>query len=221
MKKLSVFFVLIAGLSNAQPQLSIPYYGSLVDSSSATFPYFIVYDIEIDNIDTAISFTDTLYLEMGIEDPPGFVTPMSITSAGYQIILPLDSVLIDTSYFIVDTSLLKEGNNTVVIWPYANSPSTASTIDSLFINVFIMSVGEMSENNIPISLGPNPASDLLFIHDSQNLITGIKIRALNGAILKTSPPNSMLNLKFLDEGVYLIELETKKGIVTRKLIVAK
>jgi Secretion system C-terminal sorting domain len=219
MKKLILLFSLLTGLANAQPQLSIAGYGSYLDPSFSTFPYFTFFDIEVDNVDSFATFNDTLYLAMGVEDPPGIVTPMSATSAGMQTIPPLDSVILDTTYFAADTSFFKEGNNTVVIWPYAGVWPGIYTKDSLYFTIYITGFSIIEENNIPITIGPNPAADVLCIYDPKNLAIRVTIHSMNGQLMATSTAKGVFDLRLFTNGIYILEMETRKGILTRKLII--
>ena len=68
---------------------------------------------------------------------------------------------------------------------------------------------------------PNPATDLINIKSS-SLIGSIIIYNQTGQIVATEKANdkhSQLNLSQYNPGIYLLRIETEKGVVSKRIIV--
>lgn len=228
MKRLTILFFFVTGLLNAQPQLSITGYSSYTQTSFSTNTYLVFYNVTVANTDSFATFNDSLYIALGVEDPPGTVTFVAACNDSIQIILPLSSIVVDSAYFIADTTLfLKDGNNTVVIWPFALWGSPAVTKDSLYTEVWIEiggSTGTVIEkltDDIPIKIGPNPASQQVFLNDPENILRDVRISSIDGKRMPCMLNKRSVDVSLLPKGVYIIEIETSRGRITRKLIVER
>lgn len=228
MKKLIILFLLVAGLANAQPELSVTGYSTYKQTSFSTYTYLVFYDVVVANTDTFATFNDTLYIALGVEDPPGTVTPIMGCNDSVHVILPLSSTLVDSAYFIVDTTLyLKDGNNTVVIWPYTLWGSTATVKDSLYIEVWINIGGstgtamEKLTDDIPLRIGPNPASQQVFLNDPENILRDVRVISIDGKRMSCAFNKKFLDVSSLPKGIYVVEIETSRGNFTRKLVVER
>jgi hypothetical protein len=83
------------------------------------------------------------------------------------------------------------------------------------------SVNELDQ--VDVSLFPNPANDHLQVQANQ-LIERISITDISGKTIYTVHENShqaLLDLTFLRNGMYLIQIITKQGTLTEKLQVIK
>jgi len=84
-----------------------------------------------------------------------------------------------------------------------------------------ISVPELQQ--FDVSLFPNPANNKLQVHANQ-LIERISIADISGKTVYTSQDNSrnaVLDLSFLNNGMYLIQITTHQGTYTKKLQVIK
>jgi hypothetical protein len=73
------------------------------------------------------------------------------------------------------------------------------------------------------SVSPNPANDFITISNSENvLVNAISITDLNGRVVKqnsfTDVTNVQVNISDLSSGVYMMNITTDKGSVTKKII---
>jgi hypothetical protein len=121
-----------------------------------------------------------------------------------------------TSYSYADTSgapLFRNGVNTVVIWPKAN---TAYTSDSLKIQVFYNAETGIREDGsaIGVMLFPNPSNNELFLiplSDKHNF-EKIQISDFQGKIIFTSGFQKQTDISHLEPGIYFISVTSKKGV---------
>ena len=81
----------------------------------------------------------------------------------------------------------------------------------------------MDENpeKVLVSIYPNPATDIVNIKMNNSTQTKVKLFDMAGRILKSKTfyNETSLILKGIRKGVYTILIETKKGTVSRKLII--
>ncbi len=106
-----------------------------------------------------------------------------------------------------------------------NSPiATAGAnlfIDSISITSTILATDNFLNNSFSVS--PNPASKLLKISNIDNInINEINLTDLNGRIVKSEKVNNIssleINIEVLTSGLYLLNMNTDKGTVTKKII---
>lgn len=216
MKKLTILFVMIAGFAGAQAQLSVISFTLSSDTVTSSSTSVTLNSIVVSNSSFLTPFNDSLYLGLGVVDTSSTVQLMDTTYVGVQSILVADSITIGSTVFSVSPVLFKEGNNTVVIWPYSNGGVTK---DSLFFNMTFLGVNELTNNNLPVILGPNPASESFYLADPENLVKRVRIRSYEGKLIRNTSSNTMIWINDLVDGMYIIELETKSGTFTKKLIV--
>lgn len=216
MKKLVILFVMIAGLASAQPQLRVSSFFATTDSINASTTNITLYTIMVQNVDSFALFNDVLTIVVGVEDTAGVAQVMDSVNVGTKLIPQLDSTMIDSAVFTVNTALFKEGNNTVVIWPI--SPG-GDTKDSLYFPFIYNSVKELMNNNINVTIGPNPAVESFYLGDPDNLVKRVRIRSADGKLIRNAKTNALIWINDMNKGIYLVELETEKGIFTKKLII--
>ncbi len=73
------------------------------------------------------------------------------------------------------------------------------------------------------SVSPNPANDFITVSNSENiLVNSISITDLNGRVVKqnsfTDVTNVQVNISDLSSGVYMMNITSDKGSVTKKII---
>ncbi|OUV69704.1 MAG: hypothetical protein CBC83_09825 [Flavobacteriales bacterium TMED123] len=106
--------------------------------------------------------------------------------------------------------------------------STGSVVDSFKVGIIpgsftfredVLSVEHISSTSI--SIFPNPTKGLFFVNSSEKINT-LVIRNILGSVVfssNTDNVSDIIDLSSFNKGVYLIELNTASGIITKKLIV--
>ena len=106
--------------------------------------------------------------------------------------------------------------------------STGSVVDSFKVGIIpgsfafredVLSVEYISSTSI--SIFPNPTKGLFFVNSSEK-INALVIRNILGSVVlsrNTDNVSDIIDLSSFNKGVYLIELNTASGIITKKLIV--
>ena len=94
-------------------------------------------------------------------------------------------------------------------------------IDSISITSTILATDNFLNNSFSVS--PNPASKLIKISNMDNInVNEINITDLNGRIVKSEKVNTIssleINIEGLTSGLYLLNMNTDKGTVTKKII---
>jgi len=86
----------------------------------------------------------------------------------------------------------------------------------------------ITSNKMPqidgLVIGPNPVKDRLFVHSQKQEIYSVEITDLNGREIiseKSDSPKKDYEIKIPErlQGVYILRLETDKGVVSKKLII--
>lgn len=219
MNRIVLFLMLLSpvvGQSQAELKIdSVQGYSTPIITSFTTQVY--AYHTVVGNYSSTTLFNDSLKIVVAVEDSFDQPQIMDIVFVGNRIIPPLDTIDIDTIKVDIIPSYFSDGNNTVVIWPAC---SNALTIDTLYFDIWYSSIYEY-ENDIDITLGPNPAVDKLVLGDPGNLVKQVRFRDMHGRLVGTGTTNKVLQLA-LHSGTYIIELETADHrIYTRKLIIRK
>lgn len=91
--------------------------------------------------------------------------------------------------------------------------------DQVVVTVDCSSLDE--QNQIIAKLSPNPTSSILTI-EGESIIETISIYTLNGHLVKYGTPlsqKSVIDLSDLTQGVYLVELNSEKGRIVKRIIV--
>ena len=125
-----------------------------------------------------------------------------------------------TNYAYFDTSNVLQFRNSLIV---ANIPLLMinnQTIDQSedFYSPVLSAVA--NELNNEFAVYPNPANDFLILKSNNNLqIKEISIADLNGRIvLKQTASLDKININQLEKGVYLLTVNSDKGIVTKKIV---
>ena len=134
----------------------------------------------------------------------------------------------DWSYnlYTVDTGL------NVFKWTYQKDFSKSEGLDRAWIdNVFFpttyaTNLSIYEPNPIKIIVYPNPAYATLFVESINSLLYGFELYDLSGKIIMketklTNPKSFMINTENLNSGSYILKFSTKKGFVTKKLMIKK
>jgi hypothetical protein len=92
-------------------------------------------------------------------------------------------------------------------------------------NVTINCIPTSSNNiepNINLTIYPNPTKGNLLINTPEKIISISVCNLLGKEIISNiRENNSLLNLNYLSNGIYFIHISTKKGVITKKVILSK
>jgi hypothetical protein len=130
-----------------------------------------------------------------------------------------------TGDFTVKLEGLKAGTMYYARTYATNSVGTTYGNCISFIAGSPVGIGEFNMNTPDFSIYPNPATNKISIETKSNLQgeTTICIFNMNGALLQQEKFQSQnlieLDVSALAKGFYLVEIQTKKGIETKKLVV--
>ncbi len=112
--------------------------------------------------------------------------------------------------------------------PLINTNYTPTIIDSKGCSitaggplyfVYVRPVGIKEEVPIEVNLFPNPTSGEVSIVGMQDVdIEEVKLFTVNGQWLISTKNNSKMNLSYLANGIYFIEIESKNGVIRHKII---
>lgn len=95
----------------------------------------------------------------------------------------------------------------------------------MFFRTTSLRLGNEESNNASVSVYPNPATDFIQvkINESVQSVTSISIYDMEGRLLKSENTNSEpedhvynISTSDLNSGIYILNLQTDKGIVTNK-----
>lgn len=107
-----------------------------------------------------------------------------------------------------------------VAYSIANWDGTYGMIDvtaSYSLNCSAVGIGEQ-ENNITLSIYPNPVSNQLIL-DLDEKIEIITIMDIKGKeVKKLTPANNIVDVSNLTIGIYFLQIQTDKGLVSKKFI---
>ncbi|MBC7643427.1 MAG: T9SS type A sorting domain-containing protein [Flavobacterium sp.] len=107
-----------------------------------------------------------------------------------------------------------------------NNTGIVTTVSNLRIDTFKVIVNPLSTDNFlnsTFSLSPNPANKIITISNLENSnISEVTIVDLNGRVVKTKKFENVINIEMniedLTSGMYLLNITTSAGIITKKII---
>jgi len=214
-KKLSlIFLILLGGLNLKGQMVTIDTVYVLSNNTPPTLQIEGKYSNtggSITYIDVEV-FNDTTYFRLFFKECAGFlaITPFDTI---YQLsntwpVVPNTIVVIS----IIDTNTI----DTLNCFYHSN----IQVMDTFYI-YNTLNTSEIEIITKEMNIYPNPAKKLLNLKINNNLkIQTIELFDLNGRHVKTYKANEReLSLKGLPPGQYLLELNTDKGKVTKKVIV--
>ena len=109
----------------------------------------------------------------------------------------------------------------------SNTISVTSKFDNLLANANsienLLGSSDFNLAGTKFSLSPNPANDFISVTNSDNiLVSGISITDLNGRVVKqnsySNVSNIQVNVSDLASGIYMMNITSDKGSVTKKII---
>lgn len=94
---------------------------------------------------------------------------------------------------------------------------------TLFFSSGEMSVIDSPANALSMDVYPNPAKEILNIktHNGENIL-GIQLISSNGQVVssqKVANTNTTINVRGLQPGFYLVQIQTESGFTTKKVII--
>ncbi|MFA5534998.1 MAG: LamG-like jellyroll fold domain-containing protein, partial [Mariniphaga sp.] len=103
-----------------------------------------------------------------------------------------------------------------------NAFGSDSLLKEKYITVGTTGTETLKSNDSSVEIYPNPAFDKLIVHSKQNTITEIKIYDAAGTLLNTNKPKwnkrNTVDISFLQEGLYYIQIKQGKHAVVKKFV---
>jgi hypothetical protein len=178
------------------------------------------FSIQVVNLDiNSVTVGDFLYVIFQNDSAPSIKTD-TVFSVYIDSLQGQDTLNYTTAPYTFTVSRYKTGNNIVVVWPkIAND--TSSTADSLNICVFFVPLQSLNILNVFNSgffIFPNPVIKLLNLSRGDgNSIEYVRItNDIGQEILFRRTIEKQLDVGFLSEGFYFIEIKERNGVISRK-----
>ena len=186
------------------------------------------------NLTAGISTTVTLY-ERNYNDTGATKTAsyrvsygIDQTAASQTTIIGTETGLSNTTYALKTYTFTPATTGIYYFGIQHITPANASTtlLHALLIDNFSVTQASLATETFSddkISVFPNPANKTITISNSENInISEITIVDLNGRIIKTQKFSNISNIEIsltdLTSGIYLMNINTDKGIVTKKIV---
>ena len=158
-------------------------------------------------------------------------------SASYQLTVGnAQTVAAQTTVLATETAI---ANTTFALKTFTYTPTTAGVyyfsflnnsplnpnVQALFVDTFsvsqVLSTSEFIASKFSVT--PNPANDFISVSNSDNiLVSGISIKDLNGRVVKQNSyanvSDIQVNVSDLASGVYMMNITSDKGSVTKKIV---
>ena len=192
------------------------------EGGNAADPVFTIYVSGLDIGDEVATFDGEIMVgSMRINSKNTFENELAVFSSvfngqGYQSGNPVILKIFDNS----SQSIVKTEYTLENVFGDAYMQKIYPSEDGLFsvINITKASEAFIEET---LTVYPNPASDLLNIN-SNNQILNVKILNYTGQIVADNNFNNkevIINTSFCNSGIYFIQIETEKGISTKKVVI--
>lgn len=146
------------------------------------------------------------------------------TSASQTTILATETSIANTT-FALKTYTFTPTTSGVYYFSFLNNSPVNALTQALIVDTF--SVSQTLKNteflDSKLSVSPNPANDFISVTNSDNiLVSGISITDLNGRVVKlnsyTNVSDIQLNVSDLASGMYMLNITSDKGSVTKKIV---
>ena len=142
-------------------------------------------------------------------------------------------IYVNTYYNVGDLTYMCSSSDTInigklnsgnykLIYYIKNLNTSSYDIDTIDFTVNAGNGFQVTENmKIPIKIYPNPANDIIYVPHIHNLqIQCIKLYSIKGELIKIfSPKDRILCLSGISCGMYMLYIQTNKGMLREKLIV--
>ncbi|RRQ47311.1 T9SS-dependent choice-of-anchor J family protein [Chryseobacterium sp. SC28] len=162
--------------------------------SHDTSPYDDGFKLKISTTNTAkTSFTDILAVDHAVNAPIADQTPFQIDLSSYA------------------------GKTVYLAWVNDYTNGNLLSIDDINITTTLLAVDDINKKDV--TLYPNPVVDYFKINNTNNVVA-VKIYDLSGKAVKNIPASvdNKFDVSDLEKGIYTIAIETKSGIVNKKII---
>ena len=132
-----------------------------------------------------------------------------------------DTINVPINGYNFTQATYRAGNNIVVVWPRLGS-NVATTYDSLQLDtiyfVLLSSVNMISAQNDPALFFPNPViSEIIINKNDKKSIEYVRIlNDIGQEILHRRTFENHLDVRFLSEGFYFIEIKERNGTISRR-----
>jgi hypothetical protein len=179
---------------------------------------FLVHVFNMANNQVTVNDTCRIFLK---NTDTTFSTTEILASTPVGTLFGFDFINIPVNNYQFTPATYKAGNNIVVVWPRIGN-GTNTTFDSLQIDtvyfVPLLSMNMLNVQNQTFTFFPNPAIDQIIINsDREKYIDYVRIlNDLGQTILYRRSAGKYLDVKFLSEGFYFIEIRDRNGTISRK-----
>jgi uncharacterized protein YjdB len=116
-------------------------------------------------------------------------------------------------------TILRDGNITIIA--KATDGSLVTSTKSIFINIDSKTALNLLDNSQALNFYPNPVGDFIYINHNTYIQGKLRIFDFVGKLCFESPylvDENKYNLCDLEQGNYIIELETSEGLIRSKLV---
>ena len=76
----------------------------------------------------------------------------------------------------------------------------------------------IEEDNVDLSIYPSPVKDMLTIDGMYN---SLEIYDIYGKLILKSDAQPTINVEALSDGIYLLNINTQKGVIVKRITIAK
>jgi Secretion system C-terminal sorting domain len=113
------------------------------------------------------------------------------------------------------------GQTIRLAWINTSNDKNLLSVDDIKVEKSVLSTNSFLDSKFSIS--PNPTNDFVNISNSENIkVPSIKITDLNGRVVKQSNFDSVSDIKMnvsdLSSGIYMMNINSNEGSVTKKII---
>lgn len=101
-------------------------------------------------------------------------------------------------------------------------PPTPSCFDDYIFSCGATSTGDIVDETSEVIIYPNPANSAFSIQSNDEIKKITIYNLIGGKVLEKQSANQFdvgLDIRMLDAGIYLVEITTSKGTITKKLAV--
>lgn len=137
----------------------------------------------------------------------------NILSVAHAVFAPIS----DLTPYTVDLSAYK-GQTIYLAWVNDYTNGNLLSIDDIDLKATpLMAVTDVNKKDL--TLYPNPTADYFTINNAKDIVS-VKIYDLSGKVVKSQleSVNDKFDVSNLEKGIYTVSIETKAGIVSKKMI---
>ena len=175
---------------------------------------------------TTISFYVRNYLATGATGAASFNLTVgnAQTAASQNTVIASEPSIANLTYELKSYTFTPTTSGVYYFSILNNSPINA-LVQALIVDTFsvsqTLSLDEFLNSNFSVS--PNPANDFITVSNADNIsVTAISITDLNGRVVKqnsySNVTNVQVNVSDLASGVYMMNITSDKGSITKKII---